>query len=525
MADYLIEGEILSAIADTVRGYVSGISPEGSPGDPMTLNIDVNVYYREFIDYSSTYDGLVEGGDNDTFVAFAYLQNNEGVTVPVLYDTDIGNYEQPDIVGPFFYEGTAEIDGVVYDKWRKIEIDGDSAFTWDSVAKQYIYTDVIVGLSPAELPLMIDNVYDEGYTVGYGDGYAEGEANGKPILYGTYTLAESPEYIERTSALILDVNDYDVYAHFLRYTGNYRYGKVYKFAFNISSFSILDTDPDEPATLGYANIGGWSAYNAGQLELPDNRFRAIDFKEPVEVTQEVYDLFMRMVDNTDVTPYEIGKQAQYDEIWDEIQGNGSRTGYLSAFVNWCNEYIRPKYKVVPTAARSLYGTFESCPNLKKLEADYFDFSQVPYGTAQNQSASYTFYSCINLEEIEDIGLPASYSYVYTFAICEKLRTIAKITVDKNTIFNSTFHKCYELVNLTIEGTIGQNGLNLQWSTKLSKDSFTSVFSALSETTSGLSVTFSLVAKNAAFPPPASGLGNVDWGRLVASRSNWTIKLV
>ena len=80
-------------------------------------------------------------------------------------------------------------------------------------------------------------------------------------------------------------------------------------------------------------------------------------------------------------------------------------------------------------------------------------------------------------------------------------------------------------NLIIEGTIGQNGLNLQHSKKLSKESITSVINALSTSTGGLSITLSKTAvDNAFYNNIVVGSNTMEWGQLVASRSNWTINL-
>lgn len=225
---------------------------------------------------------------------------------------------------------------------------------------------------------------------------------------------------------------------------------------------------------------------------------------------------------------EQGKQAEYDDRWNIFQENGNRTDYRAAFAGWRDEYIRPKHKVIPTVARSLSITFEACPNLKKIEADYFDFSQTPYGTTMNQGAYYTFCSCKNLEEIEDIGLPPLVMYAYTFAWSNKLHTIAKITVDENTQFEYTFDALHELKNLTIEGTIGQRGINLQWSTKLSKASIISIITHLSDTASGKSITISKTAVNKGFETSkgaADGSTSEEWVTLITAKSNWTINLI
>ena len=181
---------------------------------------------------------------------------------------------------------------------------------------------------------------------------------------------------------------------------------------------------------------------------------------------------------------EQGKQEAYSYFWDGFQNYGNRKTYGSAFANWGMEYIRPKYKIVPNDAEGINAasaTFEQNKYLKKVETDYFDFSQKPRSTTNNSGYYYTFNGCSNLEEIEDIGLIPQFTYYNTFANCYKLKTIAKMGIDENTTFNANVFKgCGLLENLTIDGTIGQNNFNLKDSTKLSKQSIESVINALSE---------------------------------------------
>lgn len=77
------------------------------------------------------------------FAAYEYLPNEKGNIVPVLHDwcEDAIGYNEN-----YYYEGQATIEGQVYDKWRKIELDADddNDFGWDTPGKAYYYTNVIV---------------------------------------------------------------------------------------------------------------------------------------------------------------------------------------------------------------------------------------------------------------------------------------------------------------------------------------------------------------------------------------------
>lgn len=239
--------------------------------------------------------------------------------------------------------------------------------------------------------------------------------------------------------------------------------------------------------------------------------------------------------------YDKGKQAEYDAFWDAVQQNGDRTDYARAFLYWGSEYIRPKYKVVPTTLGGGYNTIYRCPNLKKIEAAYFDFSQLPYGTGGSNSHSYGFGLCPQLEEIEDVGLYPSYSYSYAFISCYALRKVACIRVDVNTSLLNIFQSCTNLEEVTFEGEIGQD-LKLNVCAKLTKDSITSIINHLSDTASGKTLTLSKVAVDEGFKWSGGymdengewvsfeysgtddGSGN-EWYPLVATKPNWTITLV
>ena len=121
-----------------------------------------------------------------------------------------------------------------------------------------------------------------------------------------------------------------------------------------------------------------------------------------------------------------------------------------------------------------------------------------------------------------------YAYDYAFAWCSKLHTIAKITFNEGVLIRHTFDSLPVLQNLTIDGTIGQNGLDLRWSHNLNQPSILSVISHLSTTTTGLSVTLSKTAVNKAFETSEGAKdGNASqlWLALITSRPNWTISLV
>ena len=110
---------------------------------------------EELGDYAGVSEGNREEGD--VFVAYSYKENSDGIMVPVLYKTDMDpddddpskpNYEWNDYDDEevFYYVGEYLLDGVMYDKWQKIELPTNTGdFTLDSAAKYYALTNKIVG--------------------------------------------------------------------------------------------------------------------------------------------------------------------------------------------------------------------------------------------------------------------------------------------------------------------------------------------------------------------------------------------
>lgn len=226
--------------------------------------------------------------------------------------------------------------------------------------------------------------------------------------------------------------------------------------------------------------------------------------------------------------YDAGKKAEYDAFWERFTDYGERTSYYRGFMNMNFEYIRPNRKIIPKSADSGSSTFNAVKSLKKVEAAYFDFSQKMRGTTATNGFYYTFYNCPALEEIEDIGMQADYGYQTTFS-CPKLHTIAKIRTDENTRFQNAFDYSYNLKNISFEGVIAQNGVNLRWSTNLSKSSIISLINVLSTTTSGLSVTLSKIAVNNAFGINVDDQTTYPEGSeyytLRHSKDNWTVNYI
>ena len=217
--------------------------------------------------------------------------------------------------------------------------------------------------------------------------------------------------------------------------------------------------------------------------------------------------------------YEAGKKSQYDEFWDNYQQNGSRGSCEGIFSGnaWTEKTFKPKYDIVNFYnGMNIFWANSMAVDLVELLNELgikLDFSNATNCTQAFNFSKFTRLGVINLCKAKDC--------TNTFSAMENLVTIDKIIVSATTVYNYWFNKTPNLENVIFEGEIANNGLNLQWSTKLSKASITSIINCLSTATSGLTVTLSKTAVESAFGSTTS----TEWTTLVGTRFNWTISLI
>lgn len=81
---------------------------------------------------------------SDIFIAYDYVENPDGVTVPVLYKTDMESYsDEVDYGDVFYYVGTYAYGSEVYDKWQKVD-DNNDLYTWNGPSKCYVLTERVI---------------------------------------------------------------------------------------------------------------------------------------------------------------------------------------------------------------------------------------------------------------------------------------------------------------------------------------------------------------------------------------------
>ncbi len=229
--------------------------------------------------------------------------------------------------------------------------------------------------------------------------------------------------------------------------------------------------------------------------------------------------------------YENGKKDENDAFWEALQKSGTRTEYISAFRDTGFEYIRPKYKIAPTQRVSGQNVFYRCSNLKKIEAEYFDYSKKERGAYTSEGWYYTFALSPMLEEIEDIGMTPEDLFQSTFLNCTSLKKIARIRVDSQSTFSDTFRGCKALEDVTFEGEIS-NDISFKDCSKLSYESICNILACLSEDGSGKTLTLSKAAVDDAFEflmgdgTPIEGSMTGIWEVAITPKQDagWTITL-
>lgn len=141
---------------------------------------------------------------------------------------------------------------------------------------------------------------------------------------------------------------------------------------------------------------------------------------------------------------EEGKQAEQDRFWDVYQKSGQpmTLTQLFAYDAWTDAIYKPKYTLRSSAT----------------------------------SISYTYYSSLITDTIVDIDATDK-TLVDTFSYAGQLVTVRKLIVSENTKYTTPFRGTGRLVNLTIEGVIGQDGFDVSPCTKLTHDSLMSILNA------------------------------------------------
>ena len=208
-----------------------------------------------------------------------------------------------------------------------------------------------------------------------------------------------------------------------------------------------------------------------------------------------------------------GKKAEYDAFWDVFQENGNRVSYQSAFprYGWTDANFSPKYDIVFGD-----GTYDADTAFDYNQIGDIDAILTRNGVTIDASRAIrinsTFRGC-NSKSLPVIDLANCKSLMMSFYNMAKLQSLNIVNLRADCTFDRPLMYCYAMTDLTIGGTIGQNGFNLTGTTLLNHDSLMSVINALETKTSG-TWTCTLAAGN------LSKLTDAE--KAIATEKGWTL---
>ena len=182
--------------------------------------------------------------------------------------------------------------------------------------------------------------------------------------------------------------------------------------------------------------------------------------------------------------YEAGEGAERARFWNAYQQNGNKRNYRNAFFNWPDEVYDPQYPIIITS----------------------------------QANDVFYYSKITDTKVD---ISTTTGMTRFFSSCSRLSTVRKMIVTENVTFSADcFYQCSALVSITFEGIIG-NDISLADSPLLSRESILNIFSVLSQSAAGKTVSLSAKAVATAFGTPDAA----EWVALISTRPNWSVTLI
>lgn len=130
----------------------------------------------------------------------------------------------------------------------------------------------------------------------------------RPTLYGTYILASNPSFTVPTVYIKENFDGLEAYMWIYNAPEDcFNYLPIYYIGYSTRGTCCISSDETGGISIDYTRSGVWKANYEDYYDLPsgDERWRIIDFCQPVEVSQEFYDLFMLMVEGTGGMAYGI----------------------------------------------------------------------------------------------------------------------------------------------------------------------------------------------------------------------------
>jgi hypothetical protein len=221
---------------------------------------------------------------------------------------------------------------------------------------------------------------------------------------------------------------------------------------------------------------------------------------------------------------EEGKVREREAFWNALLQDGNRASFEMLFQGYTWDFST----FYPTRDLIIRGS------ASKMFFQWIDASRIPFykgslinrlnecGVVLDTSRATNLTSLFNytyITEIPTIDFTNAPNSTHCFANgYYYLIKIEKIIVTPETTYTSWFVNALGLVEIRIEGTIGQNGFDIHWSKTLSKASIQSILDALSRspTVESPTITFSKTAVDKAYETsPGANDGSESYEWLVA----------
>ena len=224
-----------------------------------------------------------------------------------------------------------------------------------------------------------------------------------------------------------------------------------------------------------------------------------------------------------------GVKAERSSFWNGLQDYGNRDSYNRGFYGWRNAYdiFYPEHDIVGDCGEAFRGWTRNWNNDKFLDvAQRLEDCGVKLNTNGTNFSQFACYSTI-ITRFPVLDGSAATSFQLAFTGCTYLVTIDEIITNENvTTYYGAFTGCPALVHVIFKGVIAAN-LDISEATKLDHDSIESMMKIRSDSKSGLTMTFSLVAVNKAFETSEGandGSTSQEWTALVDAKPNWSVAL-
>lgn len=206
--------------------------------------------------------------------------------------------------------------------------------------------------------------------------------------------------------------------------------------------------------------------------------------------------------------YDAGYDNAELDFWNSFTNNGYRTSYYYGFMttDFSGKTIPEGLCKPSTRLHSMFYNYKGTEIPKGIDCSEFDISM---SAAYHAQAMFQYSSY--LTSIYDMGIPVQKSYANAFGSCKALETIEVLRSDENTVYSNTFSDCTSLQNLTIEGTIGQNGFNVS-ACPLTHESLMSIINATATIETAKTITLG-----------STNLAKLtDTEKAIATEKGWTL---